>query len=163
MRGPTFHIPDDGPPWIETHDGRRLPIDSPEGRAYAARHGVRQVDVPRGPIGNTPRQDHISDPYVTDPRPVRRLTRDEERVIRYFAMRRAWFAVAGFETWRASDRWLYIDVLGVGRDADEAEKRGTPVGPIEVDSIQFLRMVGGQLAMRMADPFGTQAHKSHLR
>lgn len=155
MRGPTFHVPIDSPPWIETHDGRRLDPHSAAGRAYAEECGVRMLDIePMGHIGNTPPQDHIRDPHVVDRRPIRRLNAQEREVIRIFARAGAHAAVAGFETWRGSDRWLYVDVLGVGRDPDEAEKKGMPVGPIEEDWLEDLRMVGTQLAMRMADPWG---------
>jgi hypothetical protein len=111
--------------------GRRLDLDSPEGRAYAQQHGVSVDFGPFGPIGNTPPQDHISDPYIVDPRPIRSLSEEQRKVIRYFALRGAYAAVAGFETWRGQDRWLYVDVLGVGKDSNEAETKGMPVGPIE--------------------------------
>jgi len=162
-RGPTIHVPMDAPPWIETEDGRRIDLNSPEGRAYAEACGVRQVEIDPGPIGNTPPQDHHSDPYVMDPRPIRRLTPQEVAVIRFFVRAGAYAAVAGFETWRARDRWYYVDILGVGKDADEAEAKGMPVGPIEEDWIDKLRMVGTQLAMRVLDPNGRKAGRSAYR
>lgn len=159
-RGPTLHVPGDREPWIETEDGRHLGLNTPEGRAYAESCGVRQMDFTEDdfrPLSNTPRQNHNEDPLVTDPRPIRRLNEQERQVILVFIQRGAYAAVAGFETWRGRDRWLYVDVLGVGRDADEAEKRGMPVGPIDHGWLESLRVVGTQLALRMLDPWGKQA------
>ena len=160
-RGPTIHIPDDRAPWIETEDGRRFTLDSLEGRAYAESVGVRQIDLgDMRPLSKTPRQDHIGDPLVVDPRPIRSLNEQERRAIEIFIQREAYAAGAGFETWRGVDRWLSVDVLGVGRDADEAEEKGTPVGPIDHGWLKNLRIVGTQLALRVADPRGSAASRS---
>lgn len=160
-RGPTLHVPLDAPAWIETEDGRRLRLDSPEGQAYAESCGVRTMDLgDMKPLSNTPAQNHLEDPLVVDPRPIRSLNPQERRAIEIFIRRGAYAAVAGFETWRGRDRWLYVDVLGVGRDADEAEKKGLPVGPIDHDFLKGLRMVGTQLALRMLDPWGNRASES---
>lgn len=162
-RGPTLHVPNDRAPWIETGDGRKFDLHSPEGRAYARSAGVEVMDFTEDDLrhlGNTPPQDHIGDPLVVDPRPIRSLTPQERRVIEIFIQHEAYAAVAGFETWRGRDRWLYVDVMGVGRDADEAEKKGMPVGPIDRGWLKSLRMVGAQLALRMADPWGKPASES---
>lgn len=139
---------------IDLGDGRVFDVSTPEGIRAAQAAGVPVGEVRGKHIGNTPRQDHINDPLVTDPRPIRSLNTSEEAAIRLFARRGAWMAVAGFENWRGQDRWYYVDVLGVGRNCDEAYEKGLPIGPITADWVQSLRMVGDQLALRMLDPHG---------
>ncbi len=137
-------------------DRRAWWLDEPIGRGIAAMYGIHTMDLP-GHIGRTPRQDHVMDPLVVDPRPIRVLTDDEAMVIRYFVAQHAYAAVAGFETWRGRDRWIYVDVLGVGRDADEAERHGMPVA-FDRTWLTHLRIVGEQLALRLHDPRGDTAH-----
>lgn len=154
---PTFHVPGDGRwPWIEADDGSVYVISDEASlkRAQAAGFAVDMDFDEHVPLSRTPLQNHHEDPLVCDPRPIRLLNAQEAATILKFASVGAHAAVAGFETWRGRDRWLYLDVLGVGRDPDEAEKYGLPVGPIEAGWLKRLRMVGDQLAMRMADPWG---------
>jgi hypothetical protein len=139
--------------------GRAWWLDEPVGRGIAAMYGIEMLELDGRPIGRTPRQDHVADPLVVDPRPIRRLTDDEAMVIRYFIAQGAYAAVAGFETWRGRDRWIYVDVLGVGRDADEAERHGMPVS-FDRSWLEHLRMVGDQLALRLHDPRGETAHNA---
>lgn len=153
-QGPTIEIFPGRP--VTIRDGARvLEIRTPADAARARELGY-DIDIvePGPPLSRTPAQDHIADPLVVDPRPIRELTEDQRRAWAVFIQRGAWAAVAGFETWRGRDRWLYVDVLGVYPDADAAEEHGLPVGPVDAGWIPKLRMVGDQLALRMADPWG---------
>lgn len=152
----TIHVNDGGPPWIETVDGRKLYMHTPEGAEYARTIGLK-VHKMRGPIGRTPPQDHYSDPLVTDKRPIRLLNTEERRAFEVFVSHGAYIATAGFETWRGADRWYYVDILGVGKDLDEASESGMPVGPVERDIFNTVRMVGSQLALRVLNPNGDPA------
>lgn len=134
-------------------------LDEPVGRGIAAMYGIEMMELDGKPIGRTPRQDHVGDPLVVDPRPIRVLNGDERRAISHFIALGAYAAVAGFETWRGRDRWIYVDVLGVGRDADEAERHGMPVA-FDRTWLTHLRIVGEQLALRLHDPRGDTAHST---
>lgn len=129
-----------------------LDLTKPADRARAKTFGIETLEGPSH-IGNTPAQDHELDPHVRDTRPIRCLTIEQQRVWRTFVQRGAHVAVAGFETWRGLDRYLYLDVLGVGRTVEEAAKLGLPVLAGE-EWLPDLRMVGSQLAVRMFDPWG---------
>jgi hypothetical protein len=83
----------------------------------------------------------------------RRLSRTPAQVWRAFIARGAYIAVAAFETWRGRDRYYYMDVLGVAATVEQAEELGCPVEAGEA-WLPDLRMVGSQLAVRMADPWG---------
>lgn len=156
MRGPTVDVRPGMRPSFTDERGRVFYLDTPEGMRAAARCGVHVVDTSGWkPLSRTPKQDHVADPLIVDPRPVRPLNDAERAFMRMLVRRGGYIAVAGFESWRARDRWLYVDVLGVGSSSQQAERHGMPVGPI-TDYSTF-RMVGAQLALRVADPWGNQA------
>lgn len=145
------------PVFVEFSDGTTMHVDttSRESIEAANRAGCSFVwmgDLPKR-LSRTPEQDHELDPHVRDPRPIRCLTIEQQRVWRTFVQRGAHIAVAAFETWRGLDRYLYMDVLGVGRTVEEAARLGCPVQAGE-DWLPDLRMVGDQLALRMVDPWG---------
>lgn len=143
---------------VDFDDGSSMWVDpsSRESVEAANREGCsfRWMDpARRRRLSKTPAQDHEHDPNVTDPRPIHCLTIEQQRAWRTFVARGAYVGVAAFETWRGRDRYLYMDVLGVGATAEEAERHGLPVEAGE-GWLPDLRMVGSQLAVRMVDPWG---------
>lgn len=151
-----------GPPVIEVFPGRDpvirdgdrvfvLTDQASVDRARAAGFDV-SLHEPGPPLSRTPIQNHHEDPLVVDPRRIRPLNDSERAEVSRWIRDRAFLYVAGFETWRGADRWLYVDVLGVARTHDDPKQAGIPVGP--VDSAENLRMVGDQLALRLIDPWG---------
>jgi len=158
---PIFNV--NGPrPYLEDERGRIWYLDTEEGARQAAKYGVRMVDTSDWkPLSRTPRQDHVADQLIVDPRPIRSLNDQERAFMRDLVRRGAYIAVAGFETWRASDRWIYVDVLGVGVDSDDASKHGMAVGPLE--AVDGFRVVGEQLALRILDPWGQATSQGRRR
>jgi hypothetical protein len=143
-------------------DGRTYILDGNEEAERVAREcGIRSFKMDHNRLSRTPPQDHIGDPYVVDPRPIRVLTEEQKNLIRSFIRKGFFVRVAGFETWRGRDRHIYLDVLAFTSDAgpepDEDwndDGLGTPVGPITEEWMLDMRMVGDQLAVRMLDPNG---------
>lgn len=159
-QGPTFEVFPGRP--LTIRDGDRVLEIRTEADAARARALGYQVEIfePGPRLSRTPYQDHIGDPLVVDPRPIRPLDAREKAALLAFIRAGAYLFVAGFETWRGRDRWLYVDVLGVSKDPDDPTQKGIPVGPLNASTSEAfnatmgLRMVGDQLALRMADPLG---------
>lgn len=151
----TLNITGESPILIDERTGKWLDLDTPEGRKLAKEIGLvyDEGPLPDWRVGNTPLQEYLVDPNITDPRPIRRLNPKEEEAMRFLIEKEAWAATAGFEMWRGSDRYIYVDVLGFYPE-EESAPEGPLMSLLDRNWIFGLRMVGNQLALRVMDPSG---------